>query len=166
MDRIPKPGEFYRHFKDKLYQVTAVAEHTETGEMLVVYQALYGTFRIYARPLSMFTGEVDREKYPDAVQRYRFEKVELPETDGEGAAGKTRQETGGNPLVLAFLEAGDFGVKLELLSSMEEKIRQEELNMLCESLDLPESSGDLKEQVRSIKQYLQMRRKFDGGRLR
>ena len=79
-------GDIVQHFKrewvssetsEYLYKVLAFAQHTETGEKLVVYQGMYLPFKICARPYDMFMSEVDREKYPKIRQKYRFEKIKL-----------------------------------------------------------------------------------------
>ena len=86
----PKPQEMYRHFKGNIYQIRCLAKHSETGEMMVVYQAMYDTFQIYVRPLAMFMEEVDFEKYPDARQQYRFELLQDSElVSGSQAAEET-----------------------------------------------------------------------------
>lgn len=83
-DRDLRVGDIVKHFKrewissetsEYLYKILAFAQHTETEEKLVVYQALYAPFKVCARPYEMFMSEVDRKKYPDIRQKYRFEKI-------------------------------------------------------------------------------------------
>ena len=70
----------YRHFKGDHYLVEDIAKHSETGEDYVVYRKLYGDGSLWIRPLSMFLEEVDREKYPDCKQQYRFQLLDIPST--------------------------------------------------------------------------------------
>ena len=81
MERELKVGKVYKHFKGNLYEVIAIAYDSETNNddephKLVVYKALYGDGKIWVRDYEMFASKVDREKYPDVEQEYRFEEVE------------------------------------------------------------------------------------------
>lgn len=79
-----QPGQIIRHFKRDfctpleksmnkyLYKVLALAKHTETGEEMLVYQAMYFPFEIYTRPLAMAEEPTDKVKYPYAKQEYRL----------------------------------------------------------------------------------------------
>ena len=81
-----RAGDIVRYFKREslsesdrlsnkyLYQIVGIATYSETREKLMVYQALYGDFGLYVRPLAMFLSEVDHRKYPGIRQKFRFEK--------------------------------------------------------------------------------------------
>ena len=70
-----KPMTKMRHFKGMIYTFLCKAEHTETGETFAIYRAEYGDKKTYARPYEMFVSKVDRQKYPDVKQEYRFEEI-------------------------------------------------------------------------------------------
>ena len=75
-------GRVYRHFKGDYYLVEAVARDSETEQPVVIYRKLYADGGLWVRPLSMFLSRVDREKYPDVQQEYRFELQEIASVAG------------------------------------------------------------------------------------
>ena len=74
MRKIKINGQ-YRHFKGGLYLVLDIAFDSETKEEVVVYRSLSNN-TLWVRPLTMFLSEVDHEKYPEVLQKYRFELIE------------------------------------------------------------------------------------------
>ena len=194
MRHNPKPQEMYRHFKGDLYQIRCLAKHSETGEMLVVYQAMYGTCEIYARPLSMFMEEVDRVKYPSAVQRYRFELLETMEDDEDTVARpdslvKERPEKSEkaeepekpkkpeeleepeeqlniDPLVLEFLDADSYGQRLSILDSLHNRITDDMINMMAVSADLEIKEGEVEDRYMELRNCLRTFEKYECNRLR
>ena len=78
MENILKIKGVYKHFKNNYYILEDVAENSETGEMYAVYRQLYGDNKLYIRPLDMFLSKVDKKKYPNVKQEYRFEYVSIP----------------------------------------------------------------------------------------
>ncbi len=75
MNNRIKPGDIVRHFKGNQYEILCFARDSETQAEMVVYRALYGEGGTWVRPRDMFESRVDRQKYPDVKQEYRFEKV-------------------------------------------------------------------------------------------
>lgn len=175
-DRRPATGEIYRHFKGKLYQIVAIATHSETREELVIYQALYGAYKVYARPLAMFVSEVDHEKYPAAEQKYRFEKVKLQEETPEqqkteaavteAAPDAVESEEQANPFLLRFLDADTYEEKYKILNEMENDITDRLINDFSVVLDVVIPEGDLTDRYIQLKQCVATMCRYETTRLR
>ena len=194
MDRTPKPGELYRHFKNKLYQIVTVATHSETGEKLVIYQALYDNFGVYARPLDMFVSEVDHEKYPDVKQKYRFERItpQTKQTDTQVKSEAVRQsaakmpEAGSvqvqtskaqvadadddqapNPQLIKFLDADTLEEKYNILVSMSDTITDRLLDDMAVVMDVVLPAAPLMERYEDLKNIIRTRKHYEfANRLR
>lgn len=175
MREIPKPGQIYRHFKGNLYQIVTIARHSETMEALVIYQALYGDFQVFARPLRMFMSEVDREKYSDVKQRERFELVrtaneitaeeavhmEEPHIE-EPLAETTMQLDAG---VEEFLDAGTFAEKLRIFTGMQHRLTEDMVNIMAISMDTEADGESLEDKSNSLKNFLLMQVKYECNRV-
>ena len=172
MRENPRPGEFYRHFKNKLYQIIAVATHSESKEKLVIYQALYGDFGVYARPLDMFLSEVDREKYPDIEQKYRFEKLENISEASKKIIDRNSEinvETNGDEqkdFFIDFLDADDYYTKKKILLANKENITDKQLDAIFDIYGLKRNGIDKTIDIADFIAYLDMQIHFEGKRLR
>lgn len=159
MSFVPKPNEIYKHFKGNLYQIIAVAEHTETGESLVIYQAMYGEHKIYARPLEMFVSPVDKVKYPDAEQEFRFT---LQGADSD----EQKEEPDLDPLVLEFLDANTYEQRLNILAALKHRITDEMITTMAIVCDVEVGEGDTKERFEALRNCLLTLEKYECNRLR
>lgn len=191
----PKPGEQYLHFKQNLYQVITIAQHSETGEKLVIYQALYGTFQIYARPLQMFVSLVDQEKYPQVQQRYRFQLVEKHETEplsagtdeketdtvsartgnvtqepkllkSENVVKPAEERKSAEDKLMAFFDAQTMEEKYKILVDMEEDINDHMINNMAVVLDVVIEEGPLERRYEELKTCVRTFQRYECSRFR
>lgn len=187
---IPKAGEFYMHFKGKLYQIVTIATHTETEEPLVIYQALYGTYKTYARPLDMFLSEVDHEKYPEVQQKYRFRKVELCENAGDNVCVKitqtqiseepekektetyskesqdtkedeTVEETADIEPLLKFLDETDLNERLNILVQYRDEITETMLDSMGMAMDCVLNGKTLEEKYYELDKVIRTKLQYE-----
>ena len=186
-------GGFYRHFKDKLYQVKGTAIHSETKEKMVIYQGLYGSYEMYVRPYDMFLSEVDHIKYPDVVQKYRFELIDIKtgkslESDyeennqnmeseksekseeseelEESEESEKSEESEQDSKLIRFLDAYDYKEKLDILTSMRGELNDGLRDIMAESIEVAVPEGDITDRYNSLRKCLMAHTKYEGLRLR
>lgn len=180
-------GGFYRHFKDKLYQVKGTAIHSETKEKMVIYQGLYGSYEMYVRPYDMFLSEVDHIKYPDVVQKYRFELIDIKtgkslEADyeennqnmesekseelEESEESEKSEESEQDSKLIRFLDAYDYKEKLDILTSMRGELNDGLIDIMAESIEVAVPEGDITDRYNSLRKCLMAHTKYEGLRLR
>ncbi len=192
--RRPLPQELYRHFKGGRYQVITIAKDADTGEEQVVYQALYGEFTVYCRPLSEFVSEVDRNKYPNADQKMRFElfqpelseqddQIEAPEKDEKAKESdddfkpntgdymnrtieEEAEELGMNPLVVRFLDADSASARLEVLNMLRPIVTNEMIDVMAMSIDTDIPGDDPDKRCAELRECLLTKQRFEVTRLR
>lgn len=145
--RTPKKGEIYKHFKGNLYEVLAIAKHTETEEMMVVYQEVNGE-AIYVRPLEMFVSKVDKEKYPEVLQTYRFEL----------------QDEKSKLSIMDFLDLTTATEKIQYLETMKDSMTEEFIGIAAQSLEFVENDGSLDDRYRALLQYLRTVERYEKRR--
>ena len=195
MRDLPRPNEIYRHFKGNCYRIMTLATETETGQTLVVYQALYGDYQMYARELSMFMSPVDKEKYPDVKQQWRFELVtfEASQQSPTPYVGQTQQVTTSqadqakeytisaaeqkqessaqeslqvDPMVMKYLDADTYEDKLQILVAMRERLTDEMINTMSIAVDVEIPPGNINDRYEQLKYCLVTRERFECNRLR
>lgn len=186
-------GGFYRHFKDKLYQVKGTAIHSETKEKMVIYQGLYGSYEMYVRPYDMFLSEVDHIKYPDVVQKYRFELIDIKtgksleadyeennqnmesekseeleelEESKESEELEESEESEEDSKLIRFLDAYDYKEKLDILTSMRGELNDGLIDIMAESIEVAVPEGDITDRYNSLRKCLMAHTKYEGLRLR
>ena len=190
----PKPQEIYRHFKGNVYQIITIARHSETKMKMVVYQQLYAPYEVYVRPLDMFMSKIDTKKYPNEKQIFRFERLairgedQIEETRESSAEtlnrilnrGKKETELTVNlqkadgqeeafeldPGLVEFLDADSYEKKLQILSSLHNRITDAMIDTMAVSLDTEVKEGDIETRYAEIRNCLITMERFECNRLR
>ncbi len=181
MSFIPRPQEIYKHFKGNLYQIVTIAQHSETGEQMVIYQALYGDYKVYARPLDMFVEPVDKVKYPNVLQEYRFELQGGPEgirpresmgvqgsknASCEPSAQPAEAEPELDPMLVEFLDADSYEEKLTILTALHHRITDDMITTMAVCCDVEVVKGELEERYESLRNCLLTLERYECNRLR
>ncbi len=172
---IPAAGERYRHKNGGLYQIVAIARHSETEEEMVVYQELYGDFGVYVRPLAMFISEVNREVSSESQPSSYGEKAvegicaapafhEAQQEQKTACAESQKKDS--HAFLMEFLDADTYAQKLNILRGMKKHIDDKMVHDMAVCLDIGLNEKPLEEQIMDIENCLKTYARFECSRLR
>lgn len=164
MRDLPSEGKLYKHFKGTLYRIVCIARDSETMTEMVVYRNAEDASKKFVRPLTMFMSEVDREKYPEVTQKYRFEEVQETPGEAEGSGTGSPEEISED--LLNFLDAEGNEGKLDVLERIRGRLNDDIINAIAISLDTEIRDGSIEEKYEEIKEYLRTMIRYEGARLR
>ena len=163
---------------------------------MVIYQGLYGSYEMYVRPYDMFLSEVDHIKYPDVVQKYRFELIDIKtgksleadyeennqnmeseksekseeseelEESEESEKSEKSEESEQDSKLIRFLDAYDYKEKLDILTSMRGELNDGLIDIMAESIEVAVPEGDITDRYNSLRKCLMAHTKYEGLRLR
>lgn len=180
VQREPRPQELYRHFRGKLYQIVTLAKDSETGDTEVVYQALYPPYGVWVRRLADFCARLEPSRYPDAAQRFRFERV-LPGEESGDKEERNRQapaekdgaapETDGlqpalDPMLEKFLDSSSSEERLNILMALRGRITDEMIDTMAIACGLEIDPGDVSARWNDLRECLLTIDRYEQGRSR
>ncbi|WP_130836969.1 DUF1653 domain-containing protein [Lachnoclostridium sp. Marseille-P6806] len=194
VQREPRPQELYRHFRGKLYQIVTLAKDSETGETAVVYQALYPPYGVWVRKLSDFCARLEPSRYPDAEQRFRFERVLSGEESGDGEArgrqappetekaaletDESRPDAGTvqpvpgepqpvlDPMLEKFLDSASPEERLNILMALRGRITDEMIDTMAIACGLEIEPGDISVRWNDLRECLLTIDRYEQSRSR
>lgn len=159
--RKPKKGDLYRHFRGKQYRVLSLAVCAETREEMVVYEAAEGEHRIYVSSLAAFTRAVNKERYPDAEQEYRFELCSDSRQEMTQKIPESEES-----LILQFLDLDENQQRAEFLQKHRAVLTDRFLTAAAESMEFAENAETLEERYSDLMRFLKTKIRYEGRRLR
>ena len=158
----PEAGEKYRHFKGGIYEILHCAISTETREEMVVYVAVNRTKgKVFVSRLVNFMSPLIREQADEWGQKYRFEKIEEVAPICESEALQDDMT-----MILEFLDLEKNEEKLEYLKKHRLVLSERFLTSAAESLEYAEREESLEERYAGLVRFLQMKSRYESGRLR
>ncbi|NLJ95970.1 MAG: DUF1653 domain-containing protein [Clostridiales bacterium] len=174
MDRTPEPGKIFYLAEDKPYQIITMGIHKETGESMVIYQALYGEFKTFVLPLSRFLNEVKTDVFQ--IHNQDNKKSISPMIDNkqktllESEKKETEEQHDNEPedevnaVLIDFLDANTYSKKLEVITSNLNDIDDRLINNMAVSLDCTVEDGPIDQRLQELIYCLNQKSRFEDKR--